>query len=156
MHRSVKTNQVLGFIFLMTFDKAFRNLFYYRIGNYKYLISFLARAHDSFIIGTYTKIGNGFLGIHPFGSIVNANQIGDNFIIGNNTIIGKGSNGIPNIGDNVEIGVNSIIIGDVNIGSNVMIGAGSVITKDVPNNCVVIGNPAYIIKENGISVKRKL
>lgn len=39
-----------------------------------------------------------------------------------------------------------VIIGKINIGSNVKIGAGSVVVKDVPDNCVVAGNPARIIK----------
>lgn len=50
-----------------------------------------------------------------------------------------------NIGDDVFIGVNSIIMPGVNIGSNVVIGAGSVVTKDVPDNTVVAGNPARFI-----------
>ena len=33
------------------------------------------------------------------------------------------------------------------IGENSVVGAGSVVTKDVPDNCVVVGNPAKIIKE---------
>ena len=38
--------------------------------------------------------------------------------------------------------------GGVKIGNNVIIGAGSVVVKDVPDNCVVAGNPAKIIKNN--------
>jgi maltose O-acetyltransferase len=54
------------------------------------------------------------------------------------------------IGDNVFIGVNSIILPSVTIGSNSIIGSGSVVTKDVPNNAVVAGNPAKII--NGLNI----
>jgi len=35
----------------------------------------------------------------------------------------------------------------VTIGENSVVGAGSVVTKDVPDNCVVVGNPAKIIKK---------
>ena len=52
---------------------------------------------------------------------------------------------IPTIGDNVVMGANVCIIGDVVIGDNVIIGAGSVVVNDVPSNCVVVGNPARII-----------
>jgi maltose O-acetyltransferase len=49
------------------------------------------------------------------------------------------------IGDNVFIGMRSIVLPGATIGNNVIIGAGSVITKDVPDNVVVAGNPARII-----------
>ena len=43
---------------------------------------------------------------------------------------------------------NSVVFGNIKIGNNVTIGAGSVVTKDIPDNCVVAGNPARIIKRN--------
>lgn len=50
------------------------------------------------------------------------------------------------IGDNVWIGGGAIINPGVTIGDNVVVGAGSVVTKNVPDNVVVGGNPARIIK----------
>lgn len=50
------------------------------------------------------------------------------------------------IGDDVWIGGGAIVLPGVTIGSNVIVGAGSVVTKDVPNNVIVAGNPAKIIK----------
>ncbi|GAA0353514.1 hypothetical protein GCM10009092_17360 [Bowmanella denitrificans] len=50
------------------------------------------------------------------------------------------------VGDNVFIGVGTIVLAGVTIGSNVVIGAGSVVTKNVPNSTVVAGNPAKFIK----------
>lgn len=50
------------------------------------------------------------------------------------------------IGDNVSLGANVTIIGNIHIGNNVVIGVGSVVVKDVPDNCVVAGNPAKVIK----------
>lgn len=44
------------------------------------------------------------------------------------------------------LGANICIIGDIRIGNNVTVGAGTVVVKDVPDNCVVVGNPARIIK----------
>jgi len=49
------------------------------------------------------------------------------------------------IGDNVFIGLNTIILKGVKIGNNVVIGAGSIINKDIPDNVVVAGVPARII-----------
>ncbi len=48
--------------------------------------------------------------------------------------------------NNVFIGCNSIIFPNVRIGNNVIIGAGSIVTKDIPDNSVVVGNPAKVIK----------
>lgn len=56
------------------------------------------------------------------------------------------------IGNNVIVGINSIILPGVKIGNHVVVGAGSVVTKDVPDHCVVAGNPAKVIRE-GISVQ---
>ena len=52
------------------------------------------------------------------------------------------------IGDNVWLGGRSVITPGVTIGNNVVVAAGAVVVKDVPDNVVVGGNPAKIIKEN--------
>ena len=46
----------------------------------------------------------------------------------------------------MEIGANSVIIGDIKIGNNSIIAAGSIVLKDVPTNVIVAGNPAKIVK----------
>ena len=51
------------------------------------------------------------------------------------------------IGDNAWIGGGAIILPNITIGNNVVIAAGSVVTKDIPDNVVVGGNPAKIIKK---------
>ncbi len=53
--------------------------------------------------------------------------------------------GIVDIGNNVFIGCNSIVLCNTRIGDNVVIGAGSVVTRDVPSNSVYGGNPAKFI-----------
>jgi len=100
---------------------------------------------------TVESIGkNAFVLNHPYGTIVNAKRIGDHFTVCQLTTIGNGMHGrndlVPTIGNNVSVGANVNIIGDITIGDNVMIGAGSVVVKDVPANCVVAGNPARVIK----------
>lgn len=50
------------------------------------------------------------------------------------------------IGNDVFIGVNSIVLPGVTIGSRVVVGAGSVVTQDIPDNSVVAGNPARRIR----------
>jgi len=51
------------------------------------------------------------------------------------------------IGDNVWLGGRAVIAPGVTIGNNVVVAAGAVVVKDVPDNVVVGGNPARIIKE---------
>jgi len=46
-----------------------------------------------------------------------------------------------------SIGTSATILGGITIGENSLVGAGSMVTKNVPNNVVVAGNPARIIKE---------
>lgn len=53
------------------------------------------------------------------------------------------------IGNNVWIGGSATILPGVTIGNNVTIGAGSVVTRDIPDNSVVVGNPARVIKRIG-------
>jgi len=55
--------------------------------------------------------------------------------------------GYVNIGNNVFVGVNAIILRNVTIGDNSVIGAGAVVTEDIPACSVVLGNPARVIKK---------
>ena len=54
-------------------------------------------------------------------------------------------NGEVEIGDGTWIGENACILG-VKIGKNCVVGANSVVTKNIPDYCVAVGAPAYIIK----------
>lgn len=53
------------------------------------------------------------------------------------------------IGDNVWIGMESLILGGVTIGENSVVAARSVVTKDIPANCMVAGVPAKVVKKIG-------
>lgn len=50
------------------------------------------------------------------------------------------------VGNDVYIGNNVIILPGVTIGNNVIIGAGAVVSRDIPNNSLVVGVPAKVIK----------
>ena len=56
----------------------------------------------------------------------------------------------PVIGDHVGFAMGSKAYGKIQIGNNVTVAPNSVVIKDVPDNCVVSGVPARIIKKNGM------
>ena len=94
-------------------------------------------------------LGRNFQVFHGQGLVIHKDVlIGDNVTVRHNTTIGvKNDGGMPPvIGDNVNIGANSVIIGSIKIGDNSIIAAGSVVVKDVPKKSVVAGNPARVIK----------
>ena len=51
------------------------------------------------------------------------------------------------VGNNVWIGGNVVILPGVKIGDNAVIGAGSVVTKNIPSNVLAVGNPCKVIRE---------
>lgn len=80
------------------------------------------------------------------GCVIVAHKIGNYFSIRQYTTVGKANgDACPTIGDNVVLGANVTIIGDINIGDNCIIGAGAVVVKDVPANSIVVGNPGKVI-----------
>lgn len=94
------------------------------------------------LISNNVKIGKGAL-IY-FNTIITHDTIIKDFveISPGATLLGN-----CNIGNYSQIGSNATILPKVSIGENVIVGAGSVVTKDVPDNCLVVGIPAKIIKE---------
>lgn len=52
-----------------------------------------------------------------------------------------------NIGNNVWVGGRAVINPGISIGNNVVVASGAVVTKDVPDNVVIGGNPARILKK---------
>jgi len=92
-----------------------------------------------------TRIGKNFKIDHGFGLVINYKTvIGNNVRLRNSTTIGvkKANDSLaPKIGNNVDIGANSILIGDITIGDNVIIGAGSVVINSIPSNEIWAGNP---------------
>lgn len=88
--------------------------------------------------------------VHPgFRRIGHNSHVGKNCTILPNVLIGRKEPGLKAdvfIGDNCYISTGVTILGPVKIGNNVTIGAGAVVNKDVPDNCVVGGVPAKILK----------
>lgn len=88
-------------------------------------------------IGEYCKITKGVIILqHDYSRSVLRRAYGDIVAEAGETIIGN----------NVFIGMNSIILMGTHIGDNVIVGAGSVVSGNIPDNVVIAGNPARIIR----------
>lgn len=101
-----------------------------------------------------TTAGKGLIIYHGQALVVNQNVVmGENCVLRNSVTIGhkKLADGTftacPRLGNNVDVGANVCIIGDVKIGDNVIIGAGAVVIKDIPDGSVAVGNPARILEK---------
>lgn len=97
------------------------------------------------------KIGKGsYCGYGGIGVVIHSDaEIGSNCMIGQHVTIGGGNSkypGVPKIGNNVYISHGAIVFGGITIGNNVTIGANAVVTKPVPDNAVVAGVPAKILR----------
>ena len=99
------------------------------------------------------NIGPGLFIQHGFATVSAAKSIGSNAWINQQVTIGyKDDSSAPVIGNNVSICAGAIVLGNIFVGNNSTIGANAVITKDVPEESVVIGSKAFIIKKCGENV----
>ena len=151
-----KGGKVLLLVHFMTHNTSFRSLFYYRIGRRKWLCQWLGKGTVNLTIPATVAIKGGLLLFHAYGTILNAKSIGKGCRIVHNVTLGARGGGVPTIGDYVEILPNAVITGDIRIGNHCVIAPGAVVFKSIPDNCVVVGNPAYILKKDGVIVNQKL
>lgn len=125
----------------------------------KYDLEYSTAIHPSAIISPSAKIGKGTVVMQ--GAIVQVNSV-----IGDHCIINSGASidhecmiddfvhisphatlcGNVHVGKFTWVGAGSVIIQGIQVGENCIIGAGSVVIRDVPDNVMVAGNPARIIK----------
>ncbi|WP_176819123.1 serine O-acetyltransferase [Quadrisphaera sp. DSM 44207] len=92
------------------------------------------------------RIGRRLFMPHPHGIVVVPGAtLGDDCMIRHNVTVGAGSDtrgGTPTIGDRVQFGPGSIVMGDVHVGDDVLIGPGAVVIHDVPAGSRVLAPAA--------------
>lgn len=131
--------------------KEFRNLVIYRNRQHpirRRLFGLFYPPMDSLYIDAL-EIGGGLYIQHGFATMIAAKSIGDNCWINQQVTIGYNGQGDPPvIGDNVTITCGAKVLGPIHIGNHVTVGANAVVIRDVPDNCVVGGVPAKILKSD--------
>ena len=97
-------------------------------------------------------VGYGFRMPHIVGGgiIINAKSIGNYCSANVGVVVGNNHtwNDRPIIGNNVKLTMGCKVYGGITIGNNVIVAPNSVVVKDIPDNCVVSGIPAKIIKKD--------
>ena len=142
-----KKGNVINFIKVCTRQQVFRNLFYYRMGEYKTVfIKWLLPPEHSLNIWC-PHIGKGCHFEHNYSTYLNAESIGDNFYCLHLVTIGNSSKGRPTIGNNVKVFTGATIYGNIHIGNNVTIGAGTIVDRDIPDNHVVKAGAGIVLLE---------
>lgn len=140
-------NRYMTFVFMMTEYKEFRNLCYYRMGFVQHFLHWLCPPSET--LRLYTKdIGGGLRIQHGQYTNINAERIGENCTIYTKVSVGYKNNKHPIIGDNVSICLGATVLGGIHVGNNSVIGARALVIHDVPENTVVGGVPAKVIKSN--------
>lgn len=95
------------------------------------------------------KIGGGWYCGHPYAITINSHAVlGRNVSVHKGVTIGRENRGrrkgFPVIGDNVWIGINATVVGNVHIGNDVLIAPNTFVNQDIPDHSVVFGNPCII------------
>ena len=124
-------------------------------------LDFATIMHPSSRLSTKSTLGKGsFMSVNSV--VASHTEVGNHVIINRGALVGHHAKvenyvtispgvkigGATHIKSQAYIGMGSTILERVTIGSNSIVGAGSVVTKDVPDNTLVMGIPARVVKEN--------
>jgi len=112
---------------------------------------FVVQIFVGFDVPAQTRIGEGLRVFHCHGIVINPGAvIGSNCTLRHTTTIGNkdDSGGLPSIGDWVDIGCHTVILGDISIADHTTIGAGSVVLSDSSPHSVMVGVPARVANKD--------
>jgi serine O-acetyltransferase len=106
-------------------------------------------------IGAQCEIGPGLYFPHTVGTVIGALRIGRNAVIYHQVTIGAKELDLgftaearPVVGDNVVIGSGAKVLGGITVGNNVKVGANAVVLKSVPDDVLVGGVPACVLRQH--------
>ncbi len=118
------------------------------------LLSEIARFRTGIEIHPGARIGRRFFIDHGMGVV-----IGETAVVGNDVLMYKGvvlggttSERVkrhPTIGDEVVLGTDAVVLGNITVGTGAKVGSGSVVVKEVPPFATVVGVPGRVVRLNG-------
>lgn len=104
------------------------------------------------VIGRGASFDKKFVILHSVGVVINSKVIGgESIIVESGVVIGEEKRGCPILGNNIFIGSGAKIFGAITLGNNITIGANAVVNKSFPDNVVVGGIPATIIRHKTVT-----
>jgi serine O-acetyltransferase len=118
------------------------------------LISQISRFFTGIEIHPGAKIGKKFFIDHGMGVVIGETaEVGDNVTIFHQVTLGgtgkdKGKRH-PTVGNNVFIGAGAKLLGPINVGDNVKIGCNAVVLNDVDSDRTVVGIPGDVVRFRG-------
>ena len=127
---------------------------------FTYIVGFLFIAYYKILfewfigieIPATTRIGPGLVIHHGYGIVVHPKTVmGRDCVLLHGVTMGVRKRDeldqLPTLGDKVEVGAGSMVLGGVTLGDGVIVGAATMVTKDVPTGAIVVGNPMRILEK---------